>query len=793
MSLTDKVIKNTYYYVFSQIAAIVIPLVLTPYIIYKIGGQQFGIYAIVLGFTTSFGLFDLSLSSSFIKFISEHFNKGNNEELNRTVNTGFLFYLLFSVIVCAAGFILNDTLLGLINIPPELKEAGRNSLNIALLIFFVNNVFMIYSSVLIAVQKMYITSLMSTITAFINLALVFVLLTAGFQVEGILISQLATSLINSAAIFLLAKKSVPSLSVTKGFFSSKSFGEMGKFGIQMQVSKLAGFFSEKYDEFLLGFFSVLDNVTYFNIGTRLLRLARFLPMQLVIQVAPVAAELKAKEEKEKLSLLFDDAIKYLTLVSVPAAAFMFAFADEIVNAWMGPGYGISAHILRILLAAQLINLIISSPGNSIIPNTGVPKYQMYEGLIHLGINVVFSFVFIKYYGIVGAAYGNGIATVISSVYIFVVSVMFFRKKPSDVFMKDYLVPVAAGAGVSFLIFLLSRLIYMAGFVPEGRLKGILLLTFLFVIFVFSYVIIILVSGYLNTRNKSVLAKILSRFAPSSFKKASDPPYSEYEGEKISIFILTYNKIMALGKCLDSLKGTLEGINHEIIIFDNASTDGTKELTDKFAGENKNVKVHHSPENLGNNAKSLAAEMCTGDYLIGVDDDIISFPENWIQKMVTAYKSVPFMGYLVADVVQDEKTNGAKYGEEAYRDVLYHDGKITIQEGPAGGWCFMISRKVYNECGRLLRLNDRKFVFEDGDYQLRSHNRGFKSGILKGMKVYHATGGFYNAEFGNPLTRKYSDAEKKLPLSYVIKRKIKSVLSFKGYIRKILALSSNGGQ
>ncbi|MCE1164251.1 MAG: glycosyltransferase [Bacteroidetes bacterium] len=793
MSLTDKVIKNTYYYIFAQIAALIIPLVLTPYIIYKIGEQQFGIYAIVLGFTTSFGLFDLSLSSSFIKFISEHFNKENYTELNRTLNTGFLFYLLFSVIICSAGFVLNDTLLGLINIPDNLKVAGRNSLNIALLIFFVNNVFMIYGSVLIAVQKMYMTSLISTITAFINLALVFVFLTAGFGVEGILLSQLATSLINSIAILILAKKSVPSLKLTERSFSSKSFREMGKFGIQMQVSKLAGFFSEKYDEFLLGFFSVLNNVTFFNIGTRLLRLARFLPMQLIIQVAPVAAELNAKEEKEKIGMLFDDAVKYLTLVSVPFAAFMFAFADEIVAVWMGPGFGISAHILRILLAAQLINLIISSPGNSIIPNTGVPKYQMYEGLIHLGINVVFSFVFIKYYGIVGAAYGNGIATVLSSVYIFFVSVIYFRKKPSEVFVKDYLTPIIIGISVSGILYLLCRIFYVSGIAAEGRLNGLLLLTVLFVVFITAYVFIILSSGYLNERNKSVLSRMLSRFAPSSFKNQADPPYSEYAGEKVSIFVLTYNKSKLLERCLKSLSGTLDGVNYEILIFDNASTDGTKELTERFAAENAKVHLHRSSENLGNNAKSLAAEMCGGDYLIGVDDDIISFPEHWIQNMIAAYKSVPFMGYLVADVVQDDKTNGAKFGEENYNDVPYHGGKIIIQEGPAGGWCFMISRKVYNECGRLLKLNDRKFVFEDGDYQLRAHNRGFKTGILKGVKVYHATGEYFNSEFGNPHSGKYFDAVKKLPLSYVVIRKIKSITSLKGYIRKILTLSGKGRQ
>ena len=120
MSLTDKVIKNTYYYAFSQIATLIIPFILTPFIISKIGEAQFGIYAVVLGITMSFGLFDISISSSFIKFISEYYNKKDIENLNNTINTGFVFYLIFSVLFCLLGYVFKDWILSLINIPPDL-------------------------------------------------------------------------------------------------------------------------------------------------------------------------------------------------------------------------------------------------------------------------------------------------------------------------------------------------------------------------------------------------------------------------------------------------------------------------------------------------------------------------------------------------------------------------------------------------------------------------------------------------------------------------------------------------
>lgn len=783
MSLTDKVIKNTFYYFFSQIASIIFPLLLTPFIISKIGQVEFGIYAIVLGFIGSFGLFDLSLSSSFIKFISEYYNKKKYDELNHTINTGFLFYFVFSVLILIAGFIFTKPLLSLINIPDDLYTAGKNSFYIALIIFFVNNIFTIYSSLLISIQKMYITSVMNTIVNLLNFISVIVLLILGFRVEGLLISQLFAVTVNSAVIFIIATKSVPELKIRPAFFSRKSLKEMGSFGIQMQVSKLAGFFSEKFDEFLLGFFSVLNNVTFFNVSTRLLRFARVIPLQFIIQVAPVAAEINAKDDKEKLSRLFEDTTRYLSLISIPISVFVFIFSDEIIFSWMGKGYEISSHILRVLIVGQLLNLIISSPGNSILPNIGIPKYQMYEGLLHLIINIIFSYFLIKYYGVLGAAYGNSSATVISSVFILIISVAFFRKSLTKLFTKEYLPPFIYSIIPGILLYSLIRFFPVHLFSFDSQFKGLVIIIFISLIFLFFYIVQIIFFKYLNERDKIVIAKIFRKIIPGKYIPKLSEEVKQYEGEKISIVLITYNKIKALTLCLKKLLPELEEINYELIIWNNNSTDGTKEYLDELAKSNCNIRIVNNPVNIGNNAKSKALELATGDYMIGLDDDIIDFPENWIARFISAYKSIPDMGYMVADVIKDEKTNGGKFDESIYFEESFCNGKFIIQIGPVGGWCFLISRKVYNEVGKLMYDKTRTFIAEDGDYQLRTENRGLRTGILKGFKVYHATGEYYNNLFGNPFKNKYIEFNRNLSLIYKVKRKLSGLFSFKKISRK----------
>jgi O-antigen/teichoic acid export membrane protein/GT2 family glycosyltransferase len=791
MSLTDKVIKNTFYHTLSQVTGLLFPLILTPIIISNIGEFEFGIYAIALGFIGTFGLFDLSISSSFIKFISEHYNKAEIRELNNTITTGFAFYVVFSFLICLAGFLLSDFLISIINVPPELADKGVFAIRISLLIFFIANTTTIFVSILISLQKMYINSWLGIIVNFLNAISIYTLLQLGFGLKGLLYSQLATVAINGFLSFYIAKREMPEMKFGIKNLNIASLKKMSIFGAQMQTSKLATFASEKYDEFLLAYFSVLSNVTYFNLGGRISRLGRFLPFQLIPQVAPVAAELNAKGEKEKINRLFEDTTKYLTVISVPVLFFIFVFADTILFTWMGSDdYSISAYILKILIAGQFVNLLFSAPGNSITPNLGYPKYQMREGLISLIINLILSYMLIKNYGIVGAAAGNTAAIIISSLYIFYVSARFFERKISSLIADNYLKPIAAGFAGIIISLIMNWLINNFIFSVINRATGLANLVINGFIFVSIYSLWLLNFNYINERDKEVLAKIILKIIPINFflkrKKVCDEK-KEYNNELVSIFVVTHNRLEFLKKCLNNLLPTLKDIRYELIVWDNNSTDGTVEYLQQFKEKN-GIRVVLNSKNIGTNAKGKSAELTKGQFIIGLDDDVIEFPENWIQKMIAAYKSIPDMGYLSADVIQNEMTDGAKQPDEYYREVKFDKGNLTLLVGPAGGWCFMLSREVYEKVGKFYQSKKRIFFMEDMDYTNRIIDKGMKVGILKGLKVYHATGILQNEAYKEVYERKMKDFEKGTPLYYRIKMKLRRIFSAGRYISKLIELA-----
>lgn len=94
--------------------------------------------------------------------------------------------------------------------------------------------------------------------------------------------------------------------------------------------------------------------------------------------------------------------------------------------------------------------------------------------------------------------------------------------------------------------------------------------------------------------------------------------------KVSIVLITFNKASRLFLTLESLKRAEHINDTELIIVNDGSTDGTKELVESFKNENKNLNVklihiNNSGRSIARNTGIIAS---TGDLIIFIDDDII---------------------------------------------------------------------------------------------------------------------------------------------------------------------------
>ncbi len=107
--------------------------------------------------------------------------------------------------------------------------------------------------------------------------------------------------------------------------------------------------------------------------------------------------------------------------------------------------------------------------------------------------------------------------------------------------------------------------------------------------------------------------------------------------KLSIIICVYNERDTVLTVLEHVQALhIAGWEKEVIIVDNCSTDGTRELLKQI--DYPNVSVVYHPKNMGKGASiRTAIEHARGDYIVIQDADLEYAPEDILKLVAEAEK------------------------------------------------------------------------------------------------------------------------------------------------------------
>ncbi len=102
--------------------------------------------------------------------------------------------------------------------------------------------------------------------------------------------------------------------------------------------------------------------------------------------------------------------------------------------------------------------------------------------------------------------------------------------------------------------------------------------------------------------------------------------------KLSVIIPAHDEVDSIGSTVEAVEARLtrEGIDHEILVIDDASEDGTASVVDSLAGANKNVRcvASHLPPGFGH-AVRAGLELYTGDAVAIMMADLSDSPEDLV--------------------------------------------------------------------------------------------------------------------------------------------------------------------
>lgn len=224
----------------------------------------------------------------------------------------------------------------------------------------------------------------------------------------------------------------------------------------------------------------------------------------------------------------------------------------------------------------------------------------------------------------------------------------------------------------------------------------------------------------------------------------------------SIIISNYNGKKWLKDCLGSLLAQKLNKPFEIILVDDASTDGSAEYVKKNFPEVQVIELHEEKGFAG--ANNIGVEYAKGDYVIFLNPDT-RVEKDWLKELVKAIESNSRIGIAQSKLLFLEEP---KYIQSAgnffdFHGNVYMRGIMQEDKGQfdkndiisyASGCALIIRRDFF---GKIGMFDPAYFVYsEDADLSWRTWLAGYKVTLAYRSVVYHR--GRMDTETRPPLIR-----------------------------------------
>ena len=217
----------------------------------------------------------------------------------------------------------------------------------------------------------------------------------------------------------------------------------------------------------------------------------------------------------------------------------------------------------------------------------------------------------------------------------------------------------------------------------------------------------------------------------------------------SIIIPAYNQALHTERCLEQLGKTLpKNFSGEVVIVDDASSDETPAILDRWSDQDFQIQVLRNPKNSGFVAScNRGAAAANGDVLVFLNNDTLPQP-GWLHPLLKT--------------LRDESAAGAVSGKLLYPDGrLQEAGGVVFSDGTAcnfgrnesaGTPLFNFLREVDYGSGALLATwrdlftdlggFDTRFepaYYEDTDYCFAVRSKGYRVYYQPASVVIHVEG------------------------------------------------------
>lgn len=447
MSVKKKLIKNTIVNYSIRFWGFILTFILFWFIVKKIGEEDYGIYLFVSAITGYFGILNLGLGGSLVKFVAQYQAEDDKDKVNEVINTTFFMFLVIGAVGGVLLFLIGTFLLS-------------STARAIIYILGVNFIFTLsmgsLKGVLAGLQRYDILALITFIMSLINLCVIVLVLSLNGNIIDLVFYTTCTGLLGFIMTGWYIQRLLPYVSLSINNLNWKMVRIL--FDLSISVFLLSVFLSLIYytDRLVIGLLMGVTFITFYQAAWKLRAIPSRIPEIGIYAIIPAASELETAQNFQALRELFLRGTKYVLALCLALAVPVMFLSREMLTLWMGDDYAkyyIVVQILTISLFFDFNNYVATQ---ILIGMNKIKKFVKYYGVVavlNLGLSI---YLVQEGFGLTGVALGTTIPFVLFEVFflrhVFNVLGIDWRTYLRDVFAKTF--PYAGAVAVLMYVVLL---------------------------------------------------------------------------------------------------------------------------------------------------------------------------------------------------------------------------------------------------------------------------------------------------------------------------------------------------
>ncbi|MGA2423793.1 MAG: oligosaccharide flippase family protein [Terriglobales bacterium] len=402
-----ELIKNVGSGWFSLCGNILVGIFISPFILHRLGNTAYGAWILVFSVTGYYGLFDLGIRSSIVRYVSTYTATNDTEGVSRLINTALAVYTAIGVAAILTTLVLSEFLQSLFRMPSGFLPTARLlflMVGTAVALGFPAGVF---TGILEGLNRFYFVNVTNLISTLLRALLIVLALHFKYGLLTVALITVTLPLLSAAVRAAIAVRVLP-LRFGWRYVDRSALSEIAGYSGVSFILMIAYKLRFKTDEIVVSTLLSVAWVTYFSIGDRLVDYSAEVVTSLSQMFVPMSGQSHAKGDKQHLRTILIAGNRACALIIFPITATLIILGKSVITAWVGTAYAEPCYPVMVALLIPSTFALAQAASPRILLGMAQHRSLAWVTAMEAIANLILSVVLIRPLGIFGDALGTAI-------------------------------------------------------------------------------------------------------------------------------------------------------------------------------------------------------------------------------------------------------------------------------------------------------------------------------------------------------------------------------------------------